>query len=253
MLKAGASGPVVAMLQGVLKSGFGYAGAIDGIFGPATEAVVRQYQAECRAGGHGIVDESDLAGARGRGRRDAREPVRPDALGRDAQPAPPSSLERVDNVPGLRTDHPVDARDCRPAAAPSPRRRSWRQTVRRPRRCRSRRRSSDSAAGAREAGRTDLQHRMALVRLIDVDPCDPADNAVGRDSRDVWKALTALSVFAPNTPSTAPGSKPSAFRAVLEVAHSRIGRAHREHRFCHGRSSLSLATPCGSRTRPRSR
>src|SRR5690349_19883486 len=45
MLQVGSLGPVVAMLQGVLKTGFGYAGAIDGIFGPVTEAVVRQYQA----------------------------------------------------------------------------------------------------------------------------------------------------------------------------------------------------------------
>ena len=30
-LQAGSLGPVVAMLQGVLKTGFGYAGAIDGI------------------------------------------------------------------------------------------------------------------------------------------------------------------------------------------------------------------------------
>src|SRR5262245_60545818 len=41
---AGSLGPVVAMLQGVLATGFGYTGAIDGIFGPLTEAVVRQYQ-----------------------------------------------------------------------------------------------------------------------------------------------------------------------------------------------------------------
>src|SRR5262249_44843576 len=43
-LQAGSLGPVVAMLQNVLKTGFGYSGAIDGIFGPVTEAVVRQYQ-----------------------------------------------------------------------------------------------------------------------------------------------------------------------------------------------------------------
>ena len=30
-LQAGSLGPVVAMLQGVLKTGFGYSGAIDGI------------------------------------------------------------------------------------------------------------------------------------------------------------------------------------------------------------------------------
>ena len=50
-LQAGSLGPVVAMLQRVLKTGFGYAGAIDGIFGPVTEAVVRQYQTNsgCRS------------------------------------------------------------------------------------------------------------------------------------------------------------------------------------------------------------
>ena len=33
-LQAGSLGAVVAMLQGVLKNGFGYAGAVDGVFGP---------------------------------------------------------------------------------------------------------------------------------------------------------------------------------------------------------------------------
>jgi peptidoglycan hydrolase-like protein with peptidoglycan-binding domain len=41
-IQAGSLGPVVAVLQGVFKTGFGCAGAIDGIFGPVTEAVVRQ-------------------------------------------------------------------------------------------------------------------------------------------------------------------------------------------------------------------
>ena len=45
-LQVGSLGPVVAMLQGVLKTGFGYTGAIDGIFGPDTVAVVRQYQTD---------------------------------------------------------------------------------------------------------------------------------------------------------------------------------------------------------------
>ena len=56
-LQAGSSGPVVAMLQGVLKTGFGYAGAIDGIFGPATEAVVRQYQTNSGLPVTGFIDE----------------------------------------------------------------------------------------------------------------------------------------------------------------------------------------------------
>ena len=43
-LQAGSLGPVVAMLQKVLKTGFGYGDAIDGVFGSATETVVRQYQ-----------------------------------------------------------------------------------------------------------------------------------------------------------------------------------------------------------------
>jgi peptidoglycan hydrolase-like protein with peptidoglycan-binding domain len=57
-LKAGSVGPVVAMLQGVLKTGFGYAGAIDGIFGAASEAVVRQYQANAGLPVTGVVDEA---------------------------------------------------------------------------------------------------------------------------------------------------------------------------------------------------
>ena len=74
-LQAGSLGPVVAMLQGVLKTGFGYTGAIDGIFGPATEAVVRQYQTDSGlpvTGGHG---RADLDGARRRRGRNAREPL----------------------------------------------------------------------------------------------------------------------------------------------------------------------------------
>jgi peptidoglycan hydrolase-like protein with peptidoglycan-binding domain len=56
-LQSGALGPVVAMLQGVLKAGFGYAGAIDGVFGPATLAVVRQYQANSGLPVTGVMDE----------------------------------------------------------------------------------------------------------------------------------------------------------------------------------------------------
>jgi peptidoglycan hydrolase-like protein with peptidoglycan-binding domain len=57
VLKAGSLGPVVAMLQRVLKTGFGYTGAIDGVYGPATEAVVRQYQTDSGLPVTGVVDE----------------------------------------------------------------------------------------------------------------------------------------------------------------------------------------------------
>ena len=56
-LQAGSLGPVVAMLQNVLKTGFGYNGAIDGIFGPVTEAVVRQYQTNSSLPVTGVMDE----------------------------------------------------------------------------------------------------------------------------------------------------------------------------------------------------
>ena len=56
-LQAGSLGPVVAMLQNVLKTGFGYSGAIDGIFGPVTEAVVRQYQTNSSLPVTGVMDE----------------------------------------------------------------------------------------------------------------------------------------------------------------------------------------------------
>ena len=57
MLQAGSLGPVVAMLQDVLKTGFGYTGAIDGIFGPATETVVRSFQSDAGLPATGIMDE----------------------------------------------------------------------------------------------------------------------------------------------------------------------------------------------------
>jgi peptidoglycan hydrolase-like protein with peptidoglycan-binding domain len=56
-LQNGSLGPVVAMLQVVLKTGFGYSGAIDGIFGPVTEDVVRQYQGDSGVAVSGVVDE----------------------------------------------------------------------------------------------------------------------------------------------------------------------------------------------------
>jgi len=56
-LQAGSLGPVVAMLQGVLKTGFGYAGAIDGVYGPATETVVRQHQTNSGLPVTGVMDE----------------------------------------------------------------------------------------------------------------------------------------------------------------------------------------------------
>ena len=56
-LQAGSLGPVVAMMQGVLKTGFGYPGAIDGVFGPVTETVVGQYQTNAGLPATGVVDE----------------------------------------------------------------------------------------------------------------------------------------------------------------------------------------------------
>ena len=56
-LRAGSLGPVVALLQGVLKTGFGYAGAIDGIFGAGTEAIVRQFQTDSGLPVTGVMDE----------------------------------------------------------------------------------------------------------------------------------------------------------------------------------------------------
>jgi peptidoglycan hydrolase-like protein with peptidoglycan-binding domain len=56
-IQAGSLGPVVAMLQSVLKTGFDYPGAIDGVFGPATEAVVRRFQSDAGLPVTGVVDE----------------------------------------------------------------------------------------------------------------------------------------------------------------------------------------------------
>lgn len=57
-LQAGSLGPVVVKLQGVLKTGFGYAGAIDGVFGPVTKAVVRQYQTNSSLPITGVMDDT---------------------------------------------------------------------------------------------------------------------------------------------------------------------------------------------------
>src|SRR3954470_11170304 len=56
-LQAGSLGPVVAMLQGVLKTGFGYAGPIDGMFSPDTMVAVRQYQTNAGLPDSGVMDE----------------------------------------------------------------------------------------------------------------------------------------------------------------------------------------------------
>jgi len=48
---------MVAMLQGVLKTDFGYAGAIEGIFGPLTQAVLRQYQSDSGLPVTGVMDK----------------------------------------------------------------------------------------------------------------------------------------------------------------------------------------------------
>ena len=56
-LSLGAVGPVVAMLQKVLESGFGYTGAIDGLYGPITQGRVRQFQAGVSLPSTGSVDE----------------------------------------------------------------------------------------------------------------------------------------------------------------------------------------------------
>jgi peptidoglycan hydrolase-like protein with peptidoglycan-binding domain len=67
-LKAGSLGPVVAMLQNVLRTGFGYSGAIDGIFDSVTESVVRQYQTDSGLPVTGVMDERtwmEPAGAAG--------------------------------------------------------------------------------------------------------------------------------------------------------------------------------------------
>jgi len=53
------------MFQGVLATGFGYAGSIDGIFGPLTEAVVRQYQTDSGLPVTGVVDERTWMGPAG--------------------------------------------------------------------------------------------------------------------------------------------------------------------------------------------
>lgn len=56
-LQVGSLGPVVAMLQGVLETGFGYAGPIDGRFGPVTDGVVRQFQTDSGLPVTGVMDE----------------------------------------------------------------------------------------------------------------------------------------------------------------------------------------------------
>jgi hypothetical protein len=74
-LQAGSLGPVVAMLQGVPKTGFGYAGAIDGILGPLTDAVVRNISTPTDIGLPVTgAWRADLDGPRPPCGRNAREP-----------------------------------------------------------------------------------------------------------------------------------------------------------------------------------
>jgi len=98
-LQAGSLGPVVAMLQGVLKTGFGYAGAIDGIYGPVTEAVVRQYQSGAWLPVTGVMDERTWmapAGAAGATLESLSAPIPLTAAGtRRACTAPTPRLRRA--------------------------------------------------------------------------------------------------------------------------------------------------------------
>jgi peptidoglycan hydrolase-like protein with peptidoglycan-binding domain len=56
-LSPGTVGPVVAMLQKVLQTSFGYTGAIDGRYGPITQGRVRQFQAGVSLPSTGTMDE----------------------------------------------------------------------------------------------------------------------------------------------------------------------------------------------------
>lgn len=53
----GGFGPVVAILQKVLKAGFGYAGAIDGIYGSLTAASESQFQQQATLPATGAMNE----------------------------------------------------------------------------------------------------------------------------------------------------------------------------------------------------
>jgi peptidoglycan hydrolase-like protein with peptidoglycan-binding domain len=56
-LHNGSLGPVVAMVQRVLKNGFGYSGEVDGIYGSATATVIRTYQQHRSLPATGALDE----------------------------------------------------------------------------------------------------------------------------------------------------------------------------------------------------
>ncbi len=58
LLQLGSLGPVVALLQKVLKTGFGYGGGIDGSYGPLTAAAVRQAQTLAALPASGVMDEA---------------------------------------------------------------------------------------------------------------------------------------------------------------------------------------------------
>ena len=56
-LAQGSLGPVVARLQKVLQTGFGYAGTIDGLYGPLTSGAVKQFQQQASLAATGAMNE----------------------------------------------------------------------------------------------------------------------------------------------------------------------------------------------------
>ena len=65
VLQNGSLGPVVAMVQRVLKTGFSFSGAIDGIYGPQTATAIRTYQQDRSLPVTGVVNEQTWMAAAG--------------------------------------------------------------------------------------------------------------------------------------------------------------------------------------------
>src|SRR4051794_37778817 len=84
-----------------------------------------------------------------------------------------------------------------------------------------------------QAGRARLQHGMALVSFVDVDPRHSANHSIDWDFPRLLKLLDrGLSLRTEDTIDR-PGVVSQSLQSLLQVSNSRVIRSLLQHRFCH--------------------